>query len=63
MPAAPNMEDPVTYTIIVQHWMDGTIHVKVEGIGHSEQDRLAARDALIEASELCLEGIVVSRDN
>ena len=48
------MIDPVIYTVRIEHWADGTLITKVEGIASEEKDRESAAWALRQAADSLL---------
>jgi hypothetical protein len=44
------MMDPVTYTVKIEHWQDGTLITHVYDVGDSPEDRASIAFALREAA-------------
>lgn len=54
------MQDPVHYTVEIDHWQDGTVEVTVHEVGDSDQDKQSVAYALREAARKVEEGTPVS---
>lgn len=46
-----HVNDPVTYTVVVQHWQDGEVVTTVTDVGSSQSDRQAIAYALRKAAD------------